>query len=62
MLQHVRAILLATGGLVALGTIRTLSASAQPPAEQMRTEPERLSSATVSSLTSASLRSISIGY
>lgn len=65
MLQHVHTISLATAGLVVLGTIHTLSAaSAQPPAEKamMRTEPERLSSAAVSSLTSASLRSISIGF
>ena len=65
MLQHLRTVLLATGVLAALGTIHTMSAAAARPAPApaaLRSEPERLSSAAVSSLAGASLRSISIGF
>ena len=65
MLQHLRTILLATAALVVVGAVHTLSAaSAQPPPDKatIRTEPERLSSATISSLASASLRSVSVGF
>ena len=65
MLQHLRTILLATAVLVVGGTVHTLSAaSARPPADKaaIRAEPERLSSAEVSSLVGASLRTVSIGF
>jgi hypothetical protein len=65
MLQHLRTVLLATAVLAVLGTIHTMSAAVARPAPvpaTMRTEPERLSSAAVSSLAGASLRSISIGF
>ena len=65
MLQHLRTVLLATGVLVAVGTVHALSAATARPVPakaSFRTEPERLSSAAVSSLAGASLRSISIGY
>ena len=65
MLQHLRTVLLATGVLVVVSAAHTLSAAAAKPAlvpATMRTEPEHLSSAAVSSLAGASLRSISIGF
>ncbi len=65
MLQHLRAVLLATGVLVVVGTVHTLSAASAttvPAKANFRTEPERLSSAAVSSVAGTSLRSISIGF
>ena len=65
MLQHLRAVLLATGVLVVVGTVHTLSAASATPVPakaSLRTEPERLSSAAVSSLAGASLRAVSIGF
>jgi hypothetical protein len=66
MLQHLRTVLIATFALVALGTLHTLSTAFAPSATAapaaMRTEPEQLSSAAVSSLAGASLRSVSIGF
>jgi hypothetical protein len=65
MLQHLRTILLATGVLVVVGAAHTLSAAVARPVPAkvtFRTEPERPSSAAVSSMAGASLRSISIGF
>jgi len=64
MLQHLRAVLLATGVLV-VGTVHTLSAASATPVPakaSFRTEPERLSSAAVSSMAGASLRAVSICF
>ena len=65
MLQHLRTVLLAGGVLVAVGTVHALSAATArpvPPTASFRTEPERLSSAAVSSMAGASLRAVSIGF
>lgn len=66
MFQHLRSVLLATVALMMLDSMHTLStiAVAEPISAQpvMRTEPERLPSAAVSTLAGAGLRSISIGF
>ena len=57
--------MLATAILAVLGTLHTVSTAVARPTPvpaPMRTEPERLTSAAVSSLTGASLRAVSIGF
>ena len=65
MLQHLRTVLLAAAALAVLGTMHTISTAMTRPTPvpvTLCTEPERLSSAAVSSLAGASLRAVSIGY
>ena len=65
MLQHLRTILLAAAVLAVLGTIHTMPTALARPASApaaLRTEPEHLTSAGVSSLAGASLRAVSIGF
>jgi hypothetical protein len=65
MLQHLRTVLLATAVLAVLGAVHTVPTALARPAPvpaTMRTEPERLTSATVSSAAGASLRAVSIGF
>jgi hypothetical protein len=65
MLQHLRTVLLATAILAVLGALHTVSTAVARPTPvpaPTRTEPERLTSAAVSSLAGASLRSVSIGF
>lgn len=65
MLQHLRTVLLATGALLAVGTVHALSAATARPVPakaSFRTEPERPTFAVVSSAAGASLRAVSIGF
>jgi hypothetical protein len=62
MFQHLRAILLATATLVGLGSAHTVSAEFRPAVALVPSKSDQLWTAQIRVVTSASVRSIAIGY